>query len=465
VTLHSGAVGDIEVDGMTEHAAGGTATPPSDPAAAWLTQADGFVPKERYVSPGFLALEYERLWSHVWQVACREEEVEEPGDFVEYSIGDQSVLVTRDAAGALHAFHNVCLHRGARLVEGCGRAVDGTLRCPFHAWRYSLDGRCVEVVDAEDFDALPAELRIPPVRAETWGGFVFVNLDPVAEPLLDFLHPLPEVLGPYHLEQMRLRSVLTTVLPTNWKAATDAFNEAYHVQGGHSQVLPFVDDVSIRYELLGKHAHYGRLPGARRVLRPSPRLGIPDDEVDEGMILESMVAGLGGAFLGEERAMVAALLESGPPPGQTLLGAYQEQRMTLLAARGLDVSGLTPDQMTSVEDLYVFPNIVGPVYPGSAILFRARPMLGDPDHTVHDTWVLEWPEPGAERKPTKRRDFPNWRDRDWGTLTTQDYENVERVQRGMKSDAFRGLRLNPRQEINLLHMHRTIDEYLTRVPR
>ncbi|MBM3659952.1 MAG: aromatic ring-hydroxylating dioxygenase subunit alpha [Actinobacteria bacterium] len=430
--------------------------------AEWLVGADGFVPKERYTHPRFLELEEDHLFGRVWQIACRVEEVEHPGDVVEYGIGDQSVLVTRAEDGALHAFHNVCLHRGARLVDGCTSAPDGGLRCPFHGWRYALDGTCIEVVDADDFTALPRPLRIPPVRVESWGGFVFVNLDPDAEPLLEFLDPLPAVLAPFHLEQMRLRSVLTTVLPTNWKAAVDAFNEAYHVQSGHRQTLPFVDDVSIVYELLGKHAHYGRLPGARRVLRPSPRLGIPDAEVDEATILRALVSGLGGAFLGEERDLVDDLIATGPPPGQTLLGAYQERRMTLLARRGLDVSGLGPDQMTSVEDLYLFPNVVGPVYPGSAILFRARPVPGDPDHTYHDTFVLQWPDPDVPPAPPKRRDFPRWRERDWGTLTMQDYENVERVQRGMKSAAFRGLRLNPRQEINLLHMHRTIDEYLTR---
>ena len=426
----------------------------------WRVGPDGFVPKERYTDPAFLAAEHAHLWARVWQIACREEEIAEAGDVVEYGIGDQSVVVARHTDGTVRAFHNVCLHRGARLVDAPGRATDGALRCPFHGWRYALDGRCVEVVDADDFTALPDDLRIPAVRAETWGGFVFVNLDPDAEPLLEFLGPLAEVLAPYHLDRMRLRSVITTVLATNWKAATDAFNEAYHVQAGHAQVLPFVDDVSIVYELLGKHAHYGRLAGARRVLRPSPRLGIPDDDVDEGMILQAMVAGLGGAFLGEERAMVDALLASGPPPGQTLLGEYQERRMALLAARGLDVSGLTTDQMTSVEDIYLFPNIVGPVYPGSAILFRSRPVPGDPDHTIHETFVLEWPDPDGERRPPKRREFPDWRARDWGTLTMQDYENVERVQRGMKSTAFRGLRCNPRQEVNLLHMHRTIDGYL-----
>lgn len=441
---------------------GGAESRISGVPAEWLVASDGFVPKERYTEPGFLGLEHAHLWSHVWQIAGREEELPDAGDFLEYTIGDESVLVTRHDDGTIRAFHNVCLHRGARLAEGCGHAADGTLRCPFHAWRYALDGTCVEVVDAEDFSALPEHLAIPPVRAETWGGFVFVNLDPDAEPLADFLGPLPEVLAPFHLDRMRLRSVLSTVLPTNWKSAVDAFNEAYHVQGGHSQTLPFVDDVSIVYELLGRHAHYGRLPGARRVLRPSPRLGIPDDEVDEAMILQALVAGLGGAFLREERELVDELVADGPPPGQTLLGAYQERRMALLARRGLDVSGLTPDQMTSVEDVFVFPNVVGPVYPGSAILFRARPVPGDPDHTLHDTFVLEWPDPDAPPRPPKRRSFPVWRERDWGTLTMQDYENVERVQRGMKSTAFRGLRLNPRQEVNLLHMHRTIDDYLTR---
>ena len=76
--------------------------------------------------------------------------------------------------------------------------------------------------------------------------------------------------------------------------------------------------------------------------------------------------------------------------------------------------------------------------------------------------MLEWPAPGsdAEARPLRRREFPDWRDRDWGVLTEQDYNNLERVQRGMHSHAFTGLRLNPRQEINLLHMHRGIDAYL-----
>lgn len=427
----------------------------------WLTRDDGFVPKARYLSDDFLALELERMWARVWQIACREEELPEPGDYVVYDIGAQSAVVTRDENGAIHAFHNVCLHRGTRLASGAGHVADGSFRCPFHAWRYALDGECVEVPDADDFPDLPADLRIPAIRAQTWGGFVFLNFDPDAEPLLDFLAPLPELLAPYHLEQMRLRSVLTTVLPANWKAAVDAFNEAYHVQGAHHQILPFTDDMSIRYELLGKHAHYGRLPGARRVLRPSPRLDGQAIEYDEGEMLANMVAGLGGAFLAEERALVDDLRATGPVPGQTLLETFEDRRRDLLASRGLDVSGFAADQMASVDDVFVFPNIVGPVYPGSAIIFRARPYGRDATHAIHDTWVLEWRAPDAEARPLKRRDFPNWRDRDWGVLTEQDYENLERVGLGMQSDAFTGLRLNPVQEMNVLHMHQGIDAYLT----
>ena len=420
---------------------------------------DGLIPKERYTSPAFLELEQDRLWSRVWQVACRQEQVAEVGDYCEYTIGDESLLVVRSAPGAVRAFCNACLHRGTRLAEGCGHA-DGAFTCPFHGWRYAVDGRLVEVVDAHEFDGLPEGLGLTEVRCERFGGFVFVNLDPDAEPLLDFLGPLAELLAPYHLEELRLRGNQTTVLPANWKVVVDAFNEAYHVQGTHPQILPYTDDVSIEYEQLGKHSHYGRLPGTRRRLRPSPRLGITDDDVDEGEILAGMVAGLGGAFLKEERAIVDEL-RSGPlPPGQHLLEAYQRRRMELLRSRGFDVSGLDPEQMTSADDVYLFPNVVGPIYPGSAILFRVRPDGLNVDRAIKDTWVLEWPRADREWRLPRHHVYADWRDKDWGTITNQDYANMERVQAGMKSRGFQGLRLNPRQESNLLHMHRVIDEYL-----
>jgi len=175
-----------------------------------------------------------------------------------------------------------------------------------------------------------------------------------------------------------------------------------------------------------------------------------------------MVAGLGGAFLHEERTIVEELRTGPLPPGKNLLEAYQERRKELLASRGFDVSGLDAEQMTSADDVYVFPNLVGPIYPGSAILFRIRPNGLDVDSAVKDTWVLEWPRPDREWRMPEHRTYADWREKDWGLITNQDYANMARVQCGMKSRGFQGLRLNPRQESNLVHMHQVIDEYLDR---
>jgi phenylpropionate dioxygenase-like ring-hydroxylating dioxygenase large terminal subunit len=431
-------------------------------APALLARDDGFVPKERYTTRAFLDVEMEHLWPRVWQIACREEELAATGDWVEYRIGDQSVLIVREASGAIRAFHNACLHRGTRLAEGQGHFKGERIRCPYHGWCYALDGSLRDVPDRDEFPNLPSDLRLGLVRAECWGGFVFVNMDPSAEPLLDFLDPLPSLLAPYRLHEMRFRSYLTTILPANWKTTIDAFNEGYHVQGAHSQILPWTDDVSIAYEQFRTHAHYGRLPNARRTLQPSPRLGVAPEHVDEGEILGALVAGLGGAFLKEERALVDEL-RAHPPVGKDLLTAYQERRMELMRARGFDVSGFEPAQMTSADDVYCFPNVVGPIYPGSAILFRVRPNGLDPESTIKDTWVLEWPRPGTTWQMPERRFFADWRTKNWGEITMQDYENIGRVQAGMRSRGFTGLRLNPRQEGNILHMHRVIDRYLAAV--
>jgi phenylpropionate dioxygenase-like ring-hydroxylating dioxygenase large terminal subunit len=429
-------------------------------AREMLLRPDGSIPKERYVSRAFLDLEMERLWPRVWQIACREEELPNVGDYVEYTIGDQSILVVRSAADAIRAYFNTCLHRGTRLAQGSGNFSKGRIRCRYHGWCYALDGRLLEAVDRHEFESLPDDLRLGEVRAECWGGFVFINMDANAEPLLDFLDPLPTLLAPYRLEQMRFRSYLTTILPANWKAVVDAFNEGYHVQGAHPQILPWTDDVALAYEQFDTHAHYGRLPNARRRLQPSPRLGVRPEDVDEGAILAALVGGLGGAFLKEERELVEELRSTPVPPGESLLALYQRRRMDLMRARGFDLGGLTAEQMTSAEDVYWFPNMVGPIYPGSAILFRVRPNGLDPDSAIKDTWVLAWPRPGEAWQMPERRFYPDWTARNWGEITEQDYTNLREVQIGMKSRGCSDLRCNPRQEGNVLHMHRVIDRYL-----
>jgi len=139
------------------------------------------IPRERFTSAEFVALEYERLWPRVWQVACRLEEIPNPGDFVEYTIGDHSAFVTRTASGDVRAFHNTCIHRGTRLASGCG-SFRGEIRCPFHGWRWDLDGTNTYVVGSSPawvIDPGPADRdHIDLVRrvGETRGGIAGVLL-------------------------------------------------------------------------------------------------------------------------------------------------------------------------------------------------------------------------------------------------------------------------------------------------
>ena len=178
------------------------------------SELTNIVPKERYVSQEFFDLEMEKLWPHVWQMACREEEIPHVGDFLEYVIGDQSILIVRSAADIIKAFYNSCSHRGTRLANGTGNFATAEIRCRYHAWRWDLEGRNTEVVDRADFPPMDdSETRLSDVLVGRWGGFVFVNMDLDAEPLLEFLDPAPSLLGPFELDKMRYRWRQRLVFP------------------------------------------------------------------------------------------------------------------------------------------------------------------------------------------------------------------------------------------------------------
>ena len=136
------------------------------------------IPKDRYLTRAFAAREADALWPRVWNLVGPTSDVEEPGDYLAFELGDESVLVVRGDDGVLRAFHNVCQHRGRRLREaGCGHA--GDFQCPYHLWTYRRDGSLAWVPDAEDFrQGDPTGcVALPEVRCETWNGWVFVNLD------------------------------------------------------------------------------------------------------------------------------------------------------------------------------------------------------------------------------------------------------------------------------------------------
>src|SRR6218665_603177 len=231
-----------------------------------------FVPKQHYVSREFNRLENVRLWQHVWQIACREEEIPLPGNYVKYDVVDQSIIVLRGDDGVIRAFHNVCQHRGNALLTQ-ERGSITKFNCSFHGWQWSRDGTNIAIKDHDDWSGCPAmgaeDLGLRQVQVGTWGGFIFINMDPSAEPLLQYLDPVPDFLDCIELQKMRFKRYATVRLKAKWLTAVTSFTESYHVYTTHPQLKSHLDDISVGYAR-GRHGNHG-YPAARAFGAPSSR--------------------------------------------------------------------------------------------------------------------------------------------------------------------------------------------------
>jgi phenylpropionate dioxygenase-like ring-hydroxylating dioxygenase large terminal subunit len=438
-----------------------------DPAwdSAWDLQPD-FIPAERYTSRAFAGIEDARLWPRTWQVACREEELTGPGDFVEYRIVDQSILVVRSEGDEIRAFYNSCRHRGTRLAKGCGTLAGGQITCPFHGWRWNLDGACAFVLDPEEFGLTSLDtpgLQLGELRCERRWGFVWICADPDARPLEEHLTPLQRYFDPFRLEDMRFLWYRTTVLPTNWKAALDAFHEGYHNYGTHPQLLHWSDDTAMRYEQFPNgHARYVTVRGAG----PSKRFDLSPDQWDDRELLYQQVMHLGRSFEGglysEADMDAAARLRTMDIPEDSSAAAEFSRLVAEHAAQtGIPFPELTPEQRAEGTGVFsVFPNLVMLVSLANCFMYRARPDGDDPDSCIFDMWALRLFPPTTD-PPALERATAEFDDEDaWGVIPGQDFANMPEVQAGLHSWGCRGLRLSSRQEMNLLNMQRELDRYV-----
>ena len=198
------------------------------------------IPKRRYFDADFYELEVERLWSRVWQMACRLEEIPAPGDFVEYEIFDQSIAVVHTPDRGVVAFQNACRHRGVKVVEGRGNCGDRGFRCPFHGWCYGPDGTNTAVTQRRifsDHNLVPEDLDLVPVRCEVWGGCAWINFDTDAPPVRECLEPAATDLDAWKVDRLHAEKWYACRLPVNWKLAIEAFVEMYHVVQTHPQLV------------------------------------------------------------------------------------------------------------------------------------------------------------------------------------------------------------------------------------
>ncbi len=212
-----------------------TAALTSDPLARAET-----IPSAWYTDPRFHAIDSELVFARTWQNVGHAAQVAAEGQHLVATVADDPVIVVRGRDGVLRAFFNVCRHRGGPLAleDGCTRA----LQCKYHGWTYLLDGtlRGVPAMDrTELFDR--ADFSLVPLRVETWQGLVFVNLDPAAAPLEQFVAGIAERIAPLRLDELTFTREVRYTVEANWKVYVDNYLEGYHVPYVHPELVKLYD--------------------------------------------------------------------------------------------------------------------------------------------------------------------------------------------------------------------------------
>ncbi len=195
------------------------------------------LPGWTYFNPELLELEKEALFRRRWQLACHVGDVPQPGDYITFDVAEERALILRGRDGVLRAFHNLCRHRGSRVVADERGSCTGALLCPYHGWAYNLDGTLRGAAQPQSFPPLdPVEWGLKPIEMEIWQGFVFVRFKPSDQPsVAEILARFEPEVALYRPEDMRPAQPVQWGDETavNWKSVRDVDNEGYHVPMAH----------------------------------------------------------------------------------------------------------------------------------------------------------------------------------------------------------------------------------------
>ncbi len=414
------------------------------------------IPAPRYYDQAFFDLECRRLWPHVWQMACRLEQIPNVGDWVEYTILDKSVIVVRTESG-VKAFHNVCRHRGVPLVsEPFGNSSSEGFTCPFHGWRWNTNGENTFVYGRQLFDEAQLEeddIALTPVRVETWGGCAFINFDDKAPAYRETLGPLAERLEAHGVDNLRSEWWYATVLPANWKTAMEAFHEGFHVMRTHPQ---------LQHSLPA--TYNSRYAGIGEMLDSS--IGVRGNIAAQFKHFEQLSEGMAGLVHQKELDIVRPLLDIDLPEDleqgvMTWFGIIQDQITRQLRARGENVPDLNAVAVSHpIEALeFLFPHYFLLSTFTSMSSYRVRPL--GPESCLFEIWSLthfpedDQPEPLMEPVvlPFDSDEFP--------PIPKQDYSNIPNQQRGLHGGGFEFMRLAKEVEGLIGNYQQIIDGYLT----
>lgn len=200
------------------------------------------LPSNLYIDPSVLAHEKRSIFNATWQLAGRLEQVAAPGSYFTTSIADESIIVVRDAAGKLRAFHNVCRHRAGQVAAGEGNCR--VFQCSYHGWTYALDGSLIGTPDwegVENFDR--AAMGLEPIEVGVWEQLIFVRIDGSSSniSLESFLSDVQSRLTTADVKSMKHQVRRDYIIECNWKVYVDNYLEGYHIPIVHPGLMRELD--------------------------------------------------------------------------------------------------------------------------------------------------------------------------------------------------------------------------------
>ncbi len=424
------------------------------------------IPAEAYVSPAYAAAEQDRLWRKVWLQAGRVEDLRVVGDFITFDIGPDSVIIVKSGEAALSAYHNVCPHRGRRLVdvpEGRrnARGIRKSFICGYHGWTFGLDGANTHIPHEDDWQGSLCAGRadLGRVMVDTWGGWIWINLDPDAAPLADYLGVVPAMLDPYRLDAMRPRWRKWIIFECNWKVAMEAFCETYHVATTHPEFNAFGQFRGWAHNH-GLHSNIGyEAPKGLEEDSGKLRIGIGDARLSTAEMQNFTWENANTnttAKLVEVANRLKDELPEGTPPAEVsaywIKTAREED-----AARGVVWPSVPAEHTAKAGTAWqVFPNFQIGHAVNNMLCYSARPCGGDPDRCIFEAAVYEL-YPAGEAPETE---WEYTRPHEWPPVLQQDFANMAAVQQGMKNTGFRGAQVNPYMERSIASLHWNLSRFM-----
>jgi phenylpropionate dioxygenase-like ring-hydroxylating dioxygenase large terminal subunit len=409
---------------------------------------DQDIPVDCYIDPKFHQLEKEKLWKKVWQVALREERIPNVGDADVYEINDISIILVRVAPNTVKGYYNACLHMGRNLVERPCNLSE--IRCPYHGFTWHTDGKLKRIYSMWDFPQIDiSKFNLPEVKVATWGGFIFINMDPNCEALDTYLGVLSKHFEKYALTERYTAVHVIKVLRSNWKTAQEAFMDAYHVVATHPQVLTSTGDDNSQYDVFG---NCSRAITPYATPSPHPNWTPSEDEIAANVYRPRDSSG----------SVIA------PPPGKT----YREFGAQIAREELRKVIGDKADDLSDAEVLDAFYYTVFPnLHP--FMCYTQTVQVFKPYNDRHDMCTMEilHLRPFKGQRPPPAKPHFLGPDQDFleapelgvsAALLCQDEWNIEKVQRGMHTLRMNkpGLTLGIYQHTQVRHFHNLYDRYI-----